>query len=197
MNTNDELAAVRRQVQKAIAVPAAYLCALVAMLVSLFISQIAPAQEQSKKTEQTVTVQQYQYEAAVVCADGRTADVSSASLMVPLGDAQRFFPSLPSSIDPYTIRWTIRNGCAADPDALVRFNVRNIDETRFILTGEPAGTESVGPGFMTMIAGDIAKMPLLGKSATLLVRRSAGERKVYPDADAAIKAIRESRAADE
>ena len=197
----NELSAVRREVRRALAVPAAYLCALVTMLVLFSIPKIAAAQEPSKKTEQTVTVQQYQFEASVVCADGRMVDVSRVSLMVPQGDAQRFFSPPPSSpgpfsVDPYTIRWTIRNACAADPGALVRFNVRNIDEARFILTGESAGTEGVGPGFMTKIAGEVAEMPLLGNSATLRVRRSAGKRIVYPDVDTAIKAVRESRAVD-
>lgn len=145
--------------------------------------------------EQAVTVQQYGFEASVVCPDGRTVDAGRLSLKVPLANGDISFSPPSPRYDRFSIDWAIRNICVADPTASVRFDVRNIDEAGFILKGESVSEARDGPGFFTKIVGDVAEIPLLGKNATLRVRRTAGARDVYPNASAAINAISASNTA--
>ncbi|MBC9968555.1 hypothetical protein [Ralstonia insidiosa] len=139
--------------------------------------------------EQAVTVQSYRFSASVACSDGSKAERESfpVSVRVPLSNAEIFFFSPPwPRTDLYSITWSIRSACDTDPDAVVHFEVRNIDEAGFVLSGDAQGIDGDGPSFMTKFAGDDAEVPLQGKGAILRVHRTAGEKQVYPNANAAI-----------
>jgi hypothetical protein len=140
--------------------------------------------------DEPMQVDRFRFEASVVCADGRVAEVHHASLVFPVGAT---VPSWPLTMtDPHSLDWTIRNSCSANPLVAVRFDVRNVTENGFVVAGSIIdGASDARTRFKTEASSDMATVKL-DDGASLLVKRTVVERKTYPNAGEGIKALQTS-----
>lgn len=145
---------------------------------------------QTCASERAVTVQSYQFTVSVECKGDRQVEPRpfSVSVRVPLGDADRFFSPPWPQIDRYSINGSVRSTCDVASSAFAQFEVRNIDETGYVLMGEVRDVDGDGPRFSTAVVGDDAELTL-AKGVILRVHRIAKERQVYPNAVTAINAL--------
>lgn len=137
-----------------------------------------------------VTVEKFKIELSIQCRDGRVVEAHHASLLVPLDAEGRAFNPPGSQVDPFSAHWTMRNTCDPSGTKGVSFDVRNVSESGFAVSGENISPPDEGPGFATKSQGGEVAIPLVPQDGVLRVRVIAENKQTAPDFGSALKLIK-------
>jgi hypothetical protein len=138
-----------------------------------------------------VTVEKFSIAFSIQCSDGRVVDAHHASLLVPVTDGGRPYNPPMSKVDTFSLNETMRNTCESGGLKGVKFNVRNVTESGFVVTGESISQtdDSEGPGFSGKSNGGEVAMPLVPHDGVLHVQVTAVSKQTTPDFESAVKLI--------